>query len=1036
MKTKLIQTGAALLTVVSILPALAADKNYTLHEWGTFTTVIGSDGTHLDGVHREDAPLPEFVYALDAPPKLSPEVQRRTKGLDYSRSFAHVNVRLETPVLYFYTDEAFDAQVEVGFKNGTIGQWYPDRSAGEKRHPARLLDFAKPRSGSIRWDVHVEPAGEDASARVFHPGELPCWLYPRYPDSALVTNAKKETEKYLFYRGLGRMELPVVFSASEHELHARNRGADEIAQWLVFDHNETGGVRWWTPDSLSGNNATVSVSLDDQLYRADWKDALYQKGIEMLVGAGLYRKEADAMMQTWWSSYFETPGLRVFWIVPRAKVDEILPLNVSPAPGEIERVIVGRSEVLRPSFEKRLLSDFAAAGGKEAGNRWASDRFFPAYSARVEQLKSATPEVSAEIPVGSWRVAFSNGVIQNCEILASGKTTVVQPRRTSEGTAVVKDGTIEILYQDDRLERWSLKGDDMVVEHWHPSSDMATAPAVTGVATRLVGATWNDGASSIKVGAKVRLIAYEDANYQGASITLEGGTGGEGQFPLLGELSEGLELPNHWNNRISSIKVIAAGVATRSRSDSQVVLFEDSRFGAASLTLGHGTAIPDLSTMSRDQIRADLEVHEWGTFTVLQGSDGNVIEWYQAPDKLVDLPPFVRRTPLPGKTGTSRWGRWASRMDTIRMETPVLYFYPGEQMDVTVSAGFPMGRITEVFPPALSATPDATVWRGTLLPPDSPTLALVPAATGPRGRHYAAARAVPDAWLFSGHDRKGRRPQMAAVAPAPNTDPANQSEPDAKPKIEPVDHFIFYRGAGNRGSFEISAVQQQSSGTYLLTNRSRETIPKLIALQVRDGQSSWLTVDQLARVQYEKGAVLNQQTITFPAPSGPAPRVAEEIREVMVDTLHAEGLTEAEATAMVATWDQLWFTDPGTRLLAILPQSFADDMVPLTITPTPSKIDRVFVARVELITREQELVLTSLLDPGTPQHDPDAAARQLADLNLGRYAAGGMERANTIISQQIHARFSDLTRRAADADAAKAAKAADSAGQQQVSAVR
>ena len=108
----------------------------------------------------------------------------------------------------------------------------------------------------------------------------------------------------------------------------------------------------------------------------------------MLMEAGLYRKEADAMMQTWWTSYFETSGLRVFWIMPRAMVDEILPLKVSPAPKDTVRVIIGRSEILRPFFERRLVSDFAAVNGREKGNRWASDRFFPAYSARVKQLNA------------------------------------------------------------------------------------------------------------------------------------------------------------------------------------------------------------------------------------------------------------------------------------------------------------------------------------------------------------------------------------------------------------------------------------------------------------------------------------------------------------------------------------------------------------------------------------------------------------------------------------------------------------------------
>ena len=349
------------------LPVRAQD--FTLHEWGTFTTVAGSDGTHLDGVEREEAPLPGFVHQLDELRTI--ETPDGSKGIDYRRPLAHVNVRMETPVIYFYTNEAFDVQVDVGFHGGAISQWFPDRSAGEKLPPIlrnkvkeplgaeNVIDFSKPRVGSIRWNVRVEPAGEDQSGRVFQGGEMPCWLHPRQTDSALVTNARGQTEKYLFYRGVGHLNLPVTFSATDQELKVANGSQAAVSHWLVFDLNAQHQARWSLPVPVTSASGAV-VPLQAQPYRADWEKPLYDDAVKMLVSAGLYRKEADAMLQTWWDSYFARPGLRVFWIVPRAYVDEILPLTVSPAPRLIERVIVGRTEILTPSFEKNLLAGFAA----------------------------------------------------------------------------------------------------------------------------------------------------------------------------------------------------------------------------------------------------------------------------------------------------------------------------------------------------------------------------------------------------------------------------------------------------------------------------------------------------------------------------------------------------------------------------------------------------------------------------------------------------------------------------------------------------
>ena len=477
-------------------------QNYTLHEWGTFTTVAGSDGTHLDGVEREEAPLPAFVHQLDELQSI--EHPNGMKGFHYSRPLAHVNVRMETPVIYFYTNEAFNAQVDVRFRGGAISQWFPDRSAGEKLAPIQrnkegfplaaenVIDFGRIREGAIRWNVRVEPAGEDQSGRVFQGGESPCWLHPRLTDSALVTNSREQTEKYLFYRGLGHLKLPVTFSATDQELRAMNCGRDAVGYWLVFDLNAQRQARWVLPSPISqapaaGNGAAVTVPLQSQQYRADWKKPLYSDAVKLLVSAGLYRKEADAMLQTWWNSYFERPGLRVFWIVPRGYVDEVLPLTVSPAPKVVERVIVGRTEILTPAFEQRLLAGFVGATDK-VPNPWTSDRFFPAYNERVSQLKkvaAADVPPPSGLPVGKWNVHFANGASEVCEIREDGSATVSEASRRATGKAVVNNGFVEIRFDDHRAERWTVAGGWMAVHHWFPDFGMPASPPVSGVAQRI-----------------------------------------------------------------------------------------------------------------------------------------------------------------------------------------------------------------------------------------------------------------------------------------------------------------------------------------------------------------------------------------------------------------------------------------------------------------------------------------------------------------------------------------------------------------------
>src|SRR5881394_3442259 len=72
-----------------------------------------------------------------------------------------------------------------------------------------------------------------------------------------------------------------------------------------------------------------------------------------------------------------------------------------------------------------------------------------------------------------------------------------------------------------------------------------------------------------------------------------------------------------------------------------------------------------------------MTVHEWGTFTSIAGANGEATSWrsYATP---ADLPCFVHR--FPGFKG--------GLLGTVRMETPVLYFYSSHDATVDVNVTF------------------------------------------------------------------------------------------------------------------------------------------------------------------------------------------------------------------------------------------------------------------------------------------------------------------------------------------------------------
>ena len=92
----------------------------TVHEWGTYTSVQGSNGATLDGMQHEEEALPAFVAQRAA-------TSNHEKGFEALPEA--VNQKLETPVLYFYTASPMIVRATVDFPGGIISQWFPQASS-------------------------------------------------------------------------------------------------------------------------------------------------------------------------------------------------------------------------------------------------------------------------------------------------------------------------------------------------------------------------------------------------------------------------------------------------------------------------------------------------------------------------------------------------------------------------------------------------------------------------------------------------------------------------------------------------------------------------------------------------------------------------------------------------------------------------------------------------------------------------------------------------------------------------------------------
>jgi hypothetical protein len=315
-----------------------------VHEWGTFTSIADRDGAGVEWRALGGASdLPSFVYAASA---ASPG-----KGLRHGRSLksdAQARVRMETPVLYFYADQEIDVSVKVDFPQGKITEWYPQ---------ARTV------SGGIDWGrIKVMP-GTDVSLPV---ESAESHYYPaRETEAAPVrvcgfdNGQTNQFEKFLFYRGVGTFNLPLSALVRGDRVIVKNLGRKLIPQFILFE-NRDGKIGYRIHDMFRGEVELERPQLDRSL-------AALESDLEIiLVGRGLYEKEARAMIKTWRDSWFEE-GLRVFYIVPRKTTDSILPIAIEPRPSELTRVMVGRLEVVTPETEATLRQQIARLADTHSG---------------------------------------------------------------------------------------------------------------------------------------------------------------------------------------------------------------------------------------------------------------------------------------------------------------------------------------------------------------------------------------------------------------------------------------------------------------------------------------------------------------------------------------------------------------------------------------------------------------------------------------------------------------------------------------------
>jgi hypothetical protein len=235
--------------------------------------------------------------------------------------------------------------------------------------PPQKLNGALPiearTAGALTWkDVLVGTDGKPA------PTVERVWTAPRKVQSAMITSAEGKSEKFLFYRGVANLVAPLMVTREGDQLHIKTdpsiHGRDEMcpstADMYLVEIRKDGTCAFRQFPTLATDESEADLRTPSTFKESDFtsdSQLLREAMHESLTRAGLKSDEASAMLSTWEQSYFKSAGLRLFFLVPRAWTDAVLPITIS-RPAEITRVMVGRIEIVSPQ-QREAITRIASA---------------------------------------------------------------------------------------------------------------------------------------------------------------------------------------------------------------------------------------------------------------------------------------------------------------------------------------------------------------------------------------------------------------------------------------------------------------------------------------------------------------------------------------------------------------------------------------------------------------------------------------------------------------------------------------------------
>jgi len=321
----------------------------------------------------------------------------------------------------------------------------------------------------------------------------------------------------------------------------------------------------------------------------------------------------------------------------------------------------------------------------------------------------------------------------------------------------------------------------------------------------------------------------------------------------------------------------------------------------------------------------DFIMHEWGSLNVIQGSDQAIIGGLV--DDQSDLPEFVHV-----------WEKNPKKVypAPLIIEKPIIYFYTNQVKRISVKVECPKGIVTQWWPAASDYAPN---------PSKNGNIAALTGGMVTWNDLFLRPQENIDNSFLMNTDNHLWWPV------ARNTDSAIISNAEGI-----SEKFLFYRGISD---YSPSLKANYENDKWSFNSDKDKSFKNVMTIHV--------SKDKNASIKYYPSLILNDisepTSIDTPA----------EAATILQSTLESAGLYTKEAKGMVEIWKDTLFSTPGTRFIYFMKDETLEEMLPLTINPTPTEIKRIMLVRVEMLNKERENIIkdwiSQLADPSYKVRD-------------------------------------------------------------------